>query len=477
MELPYWMPFLGHARAFFSNQDALLSYGRKYFKDIREPFALTLGGEKLYILTSHADIISAYKNNTTLDYGPIIGELTQSFGVSQESIKKIFVPTEEFLHETSAYNPHGKPFFRLKSDFYHAQLHPGPKFEATQAKFLVLLNEAVDFDRLPSSAILQYTEKSVSVSLYRLCQEVFVRAGTDVFFGKRFLDLDPHFMENFIDFDNNNWMVFYNWPHKAAATTPMQKVVDVIEMYLDLPKTERTESAWLIDMFEDAQVHLHMPKRDVAIVLMMVLWVINTNAYRVAFWMLAYMLHSKSLGSAIRNETMTAIRKDRSVDVSHLMRNSPRLDSVWSEIMRLTSSSAAIRTVAQPTRIGGRVLQPGHKVLSPFRQIHFNKEVFGESVDQFDPDRFLHDGKLAKHPSYKPFGGGVTKCPGRFVAQQETYIFIALMLHRFESELTDELQPIPRQELHTPTTGIVSPKTCDGFRINIRPAHDAVCEE
>ena len=117
VEVPYWTPFLGHARAFLSNQDALLSYGREYFKNSRKPFALTLGREKLYVLTSYDDIVAAYKNNTTLDYGPVIDTLMGSFGVSKESIKKVFQPSKEFVERTRAYNPHGKTFFRLKSDF------------------------------------------------------------------------------------------------------------------------------------------------------------------------------------------------------------------------------------------------------------------------------------------------------------------------------------------------------------------------
>ncbi|KAL8783070.1 MAG: hypothetical protein Q9213_004882 [Squamulea squamosa] len=478
-ELPYWIPVLGHARAFLSNQDKLLSYGRNYFENTREPFALTLGGEKLYILTSHADVVAAYKNNNALDYGPVVSELTQNFGVSKESISKIFVPTEEFLQNTIAYNPHGKTFFRLKSDFYHAQLHPGPKFEATQTKFLDLLDQAMNFDKLPGSASLRYCERVVSVSLYRLCHEVFVRAGTEVFFGKQFLDLDPHIIQSFIDFDDNNWMVFYGWPHRAAATTPMQQILAVMETYLDLAKAERGESAWLIDIFEDAQGHLNLPKRDIAVVLMMLLWVINTNAYRVTFWMLAYTLHSPSLRTAIRDETALSMRKDGSINISNLMRNSPKLDSVWFEVLRLTNASSAVRTVTQPTCIGGKVLQPGHKVMSPFRQLHFNKEVFGESTDKFDPDRFFRNQKLAKHPCYKPFGGGLTKCPGRFVAHRETYIFIALMLHRFESELSAKSQAMPRMEFDTPTTGVISPKFGDDVFVQIRgttvkPAHDVV---
>ena len=273
VEIPYWIPFLGHARAFLSNQDELLSYAREYFKNSRKPFALTLGREKLYILTGYDDIVAAYKNNTTLDYGPVIDTLMQSFGITTESTKKMFEPTEDFIQRTRAYNPHAKNFFKLKSDFYHAQLHPGPRFEQTQKQFLTLLSDAMKFDSIPASVIRESTEKTKSVSLYRLCQEVFVRIGTKVFFGQQFLDLDPRLVHDFIDFDDYNWMVFYDWPQRAVATNPLRKVLDVIEAYLDLPKTARQDAAWMIDHFEDAQGQLDTRKEDVAVVLLMLMWV------------------------------------------------------------------------------------------------------------------------------------------------------------------------------------------------------------
>ena len=273
LEVPYWIPFLGHARAFLSNQHALLSYGREYFRDSRQPFALTLGREKLYVLTAYNDIITAYRNNVTLDYGPVIEQLMGRFGVSSESSKKVFNLRQDFIRRSRAYNPHGKTFFGLKSDFYHAQLHPGPKFEATQKEFLRLLGYATDFGKIPASVIVQCAPETKSVSLFRLCQETFIRVGTQVFFGKQFLRLNPRLVHDFIDFDNNNWMVFYGWPRRTLAEDPMRKVLTVIQEYLDLPKAERADAAWLITMMEEAQRHLDIPKQDVAIVLFMLMWV------------------------------------------------------------------------------------------------------------------------------------------------------------------------------------------------------------
>ncbi len=234
---------------------------------------MAVGPEKLYVLTSSTDMAVAFKNTTTLDYGLVIRDLMGSFGLSEEGITAIFQPTRMFLESTRQYNPHGKDFFRLKSDFYHAQLHPGPRFEATQRKLLERLEYALTYDHIPTNAILKVTDQVKHVSLYRLCQQVFVRAGTEVFFGKRFLDLSPSLLDDFINFDENNWMVFYNWPGKAKALDPMRNILGLLQIYVDIPKADRQDTSWLIQMFEEAQGHSDASKDDVAVMLMVLLWV------------------------------------------------------------------------------------------------------------------------------------------------------------------------------------------------------------
>lgn len=155
------------------------------------------------------------------------------------------------------------------------------------------------------------------------------------------------------------------------------------------------------------------------------------------------------------------------MNVLHLMKNSPRLDSIWFEVLRLTSAAFAIRTILEPMSIGGKTLRPGYKVMSPFRQIHTDESVFGNDIDKFDPDRFLRDKTLANHPSYKPFGGGVTICPGRFLARQEVYVFVTLILHRFDSQLADKKQAMPRFEFGVPASGVLDPKHGDDVHVVI----------
>lgn len=96
-EVLYWIPFSGHALAFLKNPKEFLSYGREYFKRTREPFAITLGREKLYILTFRKDVVAAHKNSTTVDYGNVVQDLMARFGVSRLGVDTVYAPNPEFV--------------------------------------------------------------------------------------------------------------------------------------------------------------------------------------------------------------------------------------------------------------------------------------------------------------------------------------------------------------------------------------------
>jgi cytochrome P450 len=67
---------------------------------------------------------------------------------------------------------------------------------------------------------------------------------------------------------------------------------------------------------------------------------------------------------------------------------------------------------------------------------------------------------LGRSPSFKPFEGGTAYCSGRFLAQREGLVFVAVLLSRFDVGLTPdfggrvgeevERQPFPRVEQMKP---------------------------
>ena len=164
------------------------------------------------------------------------------------------------------------------------------------------------------------------------------------------------------------------------------------------------------------------------------------------------MLFEPGLLELIRTETATAF-VDGSLDFHHLEKSCPHLRALWLEVLRLTVSSSSIRYITENTTIGGKHLRSGNVLINSCRQLHFNESIFGKDVSRFDSKRFFDNRKLEDSSSWKPFGGGISLCPGRRVAQRAAYVFIALVLHRFDLKLAFT-QPFPRPETKTPDLGV-----------------------
>lgn len=200
-----------------------------------------------------------------------------------------------------------------------------------------------------------------------------------------------------------------------------------------------------------------------------------------SFWVISHLLYDDRLLANIKTEMSSAFRKE-TLDLNQLLERCPRLDSVYNEILRLKTGPVGSRNVESDVIVGGKTLRAGHRVLMPYRELHLNKEVFGENADEFDPDRFLNNKSLSRSPSYRPFGGAITYCPGRFLARREVYTFVALVFHRFDiglAALDNRLSspgekltrpPFPRTDVAKTTGGMLGPVVGDDVHVSIRVA-------
>lgn len=84
----------------------------------------------------------------------------------------------------------------------------------------------------------------------------------------------------------------------------------------------------------------------------------------------------------IQEETKGAFTNG-DINMTWLLDSCPRLNAFFDEVMRMTNSSSSVRSVVSDTVIGDTVLGAGTKVLIPYRQLHFNEDVFGENALQF----------------------------------------------------------------------------------------------
>ncbi len=208
---------------------------------------------------------------------------------------------------------------------------------------------------------------------------------------------------------------------------------------------------------------------------------INANAYKGAFWTLAYVLQDQSLVAALRAEFSPIFAKG-TANLDSRLEGCPLLEAVYLEALRLSSSSATIRNVRKTTTLDEVTLKKGVNILVPYRQLHHNEDVFGENTEQFNPGRFLKNTHLKRSPSFKPFGGGTTYYPGRFLARREFMSFVAILLHRFDVSLAPpdrsnggKERTIPRMDTKKLSIALMSPIHGDDVMMSVKLAKNWVC--
>ncbi|PVI01874.1 hypothetical protein DM02DRAFT_654123 [Periconia macrospinosa] len=207
-EYPYWIPIIAHLRSFFKNSSQLLDDARRYFKDNRDAYALTVAGQTWYILTSPRDVASVYKiNNGSLSYDIFVEEVMGMIGVSKDGVRKAYQQQDG---DGKTY----KHLVLLCKEYQITQLSPGAKFDN-------LVNPAIDYilkhtswssviDKRDNSTLQQ--EKGVTVSLYRFISEIFIGFGQEVYFGKTLSEIEPLMIPDFMTFDKLAWQVLYQYP-------------------------------------------------------------------------------------------------------------------------------------------------------------------------------------------------------------------------------------------------------------------------
>lgn len=154
----------------------------------------------------------------------------------------------------------------------------------------------------------------------------------------------------------------------------------------------------------------------------------------------------------IRSELSKGVHIDdsgtRSIDLSHVKSSCPILLSTFKETMRFHSSSTATRIAMEDHQLDNKyLLKKGSTIMMPSSVQHTNREIWGDTGDEFMHRRFLPDtsAKRINPVAFRGFGGGTTLCPGRHFASTEMLMFAALLVLRFD------LHPVGGKWI-TPTT-------------------------
>ncbi|OAL45510.1 cytochrome P450 [Pyrenochaeta sp. DS3sAY3a] len=479
VDIPYWIPLLGHSLSFFGNTDRLLEKGLEYTGRSHEIFAIQTLKRKLYIITDATDVSVAFNNNTALHFDGHLNELCINFGFSGEALKKAWQipqPGDSCYLPGNPVNPELLSLNRFTEEIYRKQLLPGEKMDVMCRVFLKSLLKTLQWDGL-GFCTSGLHEKGKVLSLRRLCRQTMVEATTQSIFGSHLHKLEPNVVEYMLRYNDNAWMVFFQYPDffgKSAVSEPRRVLTEVLEKFIAMPNEERYEQAWAIKMITAWQAVMGIDLRARASVLLMIYWAANSNEYNISFWVLAHLLHNPELLHMVVEET-DAAWTNGNLDIKYLCSRSPNLDAIFNEALRCNGGAMVSRIVMEPITIGGKLLKPGNAIIIPSRQLHMNEKVWGKNCRDFDAFRFKKHKGLSRHSSFRPFGGGNTYCPGRALAKEEVFGFVAILLRRFNLHLAENWGPKGGQQIFpslddsTPALGITGPvKSHDVFVVTSR---------
>ncbi|KAF2652997.1 cytochrome P450, partial [Lophiostoma macrostomum CBS 122681] len=172
------------------------------------------------------------------------------------------------------------------------------------------------------------------------------------------------------------------------------------------------------------------------------------------------------------------------VDEAYLLEQCPKLDSLVSETLRLTVTNSLGRVIMEPTVVGGKVLEPGNKIMVrlpvvaplyclsdirqlPIHELHYDTEIWGAEPGSLDPNRFVENPKLSKSQSYRPWGGGHTLCPGRFLAKRSANAFVAILVTKYN--VTVQSDTFPKSDGARPSPGVVTIGRGEDLKLRLRP--------
>ncbi|EKG22177.1 Cytochrome P450 [Macrophomina phaseolina MS6] len=283
-ELPYLIPFVGHAFSFFADGNGTISRGRRYFQNNREPFALTVFGATIYVVLTAADVATVFRRTDALTFDSYITDIMAQIGLTQGAIDAMwrYRPASSGDRKGAMVpNPGKKPLVHLSEAIFKYQLHPGKQLDVLQDALLDRIHEVMTWDAmtLSSTAVLGHGVGRADkrrASLLHWVRFVLLEGATRAFFGNALLDkVDPGILEDFADFDDQSWKLVYRLPPpwSVSMKRSLKRVKASFTRYFEMPVEERLDACWMVRAMESEMAAAGIQPPDIAANLFLIYWV------------------------------------------------------------------------------------------------------------------------------------------------------------------------------------------------------------
>ncbi|KAF1935418.1 cytochrome P450 [Clathrospora elynae] len=420
--LEFTVPFLDSAIG-------IMRHGASYLQNLRNKHqvsihTLRMPFQRLYIV--HAphliQIIQSKANAATfvpnlLDFGILFSGLNKD---AQISLRK-------------AVSVQGNGF----TISVHKYLLSGPSLNtATKAAI----------DRLSESLPKSFTDNHQE-GLLELVRHELALALTGAIYGPENPFNDPEIEASWMGFlPGISHLLYSPFPYLTArkALRSRSRVIDAFKKYF---RTGGHLQAFpmISEMYEINKGHGIAPDESAKLELATSLAMLSSGGIT-TFWLLFHILSDAGTMRSIRDE-LYAVAKDESKNgditrrtkvliLNGIKESCPTLLAMLNETLRYHSTVINIKEVQHDTTLAEQYfLKKEAIVMIPGQSVHHNTDIWGPSANTFDHHRFISaefKKNLASTSAFRPFGAGVTMCPGRHFSTNVILSLVAMIVVQYD---------------------------------------------
>ncbi|KAE8733917.1 subtilase family protein [Hibiscus syriacus] len=162
-------------------------------------------------------------------------------------------------------------------------------------------------------------------------------------------------------------------------------------------------------------------------------------------WTLLLLAMYPEWQNQLRDEIRQVIGDDE-IDFAKLA-GLKKMECVMKEVLRLYSPAPnAQRQAREDIKVDDLVIPNGTNIWIDVVAMHHDPEIWGDDVNEFQPDRFKDDhlyGGCKHKMGFLPFGFGGRMCVGRNLTMMEYKVVLTLMLNRFSFSLSPSYRHSP----------------------------------
>ena len=251
----------------------LLMCNRRYFRYSKEPFALTLAGETIYVITSPQDAAEIYKNTSTLSLHSFVKTMYIWIGVSAASIEMMWAAPSPHKKATNA---RARPAHEMLEEFHRQQLQQSGEHSSVLTKRLQeRIDLSLQFESLQKhAAVVDRGPGFLNVSLWHLCTHLFIEGLTEAYLGQLIWKIRPEILQSSLRWEDTSWKYIYHLPRFVSHDmyTARSEIIGSFTEYFKSPKVDRADSLFFVDAFEQELRDCNLNEEEIAGAFMLHHW-------------------------------------------------------------------------------------------------------------------------------------------------------------------------------------------------------------